>query len=490
MHGTTGLARKTSVLNHTFLVAAINAGLAALTLGFDYDYQLIRPVMFVSLLCFAVLCWSERPNILFLARTFILGLIGYFPMIIKVIFGKDAFFSGYERSTQSFDIVVLMYVITSFALLSNQIGLSLAKKRSFIVSNIDHLSVGQSPKKSKTVQISYWRVAALTGLMLTFFSSFIFIRGYGKIILSAAYVSAEQGGLGLPFGSVNVLGAVGIFSLFVAGMKGYIKYWKILFFVACFIFIIYSQLLMGGRQDAMSTLFGLFILYGVYDRREIRLKPSYIPILIVTYIFFEAWGVARTALAAGVPITAIVTESFTSIGATDAIQMGTISPIATTFSNTVWLIQNNIINYSFGQSYWEWILRIPPEALYPNRPMDYAWMFQEYDLLVGGGFFELAEVYMNIGFVGALIIPGIISFLIAKSYYYAFYRQSMLSYFMLFSFLSIFLRGTWYQTFAFFRAFLVCMLLYFIYLFIVQILLPATRGIIHKNRLISKRNEV
>jgi hypothetical protein len=114
--------------------------------------------------------------------------------------------------------------------------------------------------------------------------------------------------------------------------------------------------------------------------------------------------------------------------------MGTISPIATTFSNTVWLIQNNVINYSFGQSYWEWILRIPPEVLYPNRPVDYAWMFQEYGLLAGGGFFELAEVYMNFGLIGALIIPGIISFLMAKSYYYAFYRQSMLSYFLPFFF--------------------------------------------------------
>jgi hypothetical protein len=160
--------------------------------------------------------------------------------------------------------------------------------------------------------------------------------------------------------------------------------------------------------------------------------------------------------------------------------MGTISPIATTFSNTVWLIENNILSYSFGQSYWEWILRIPPEVLYPDRPVDYAWMFQEYGLLSGGGFFELAEVYMNFGLLGALVIPGIVSFLMAKSYYHAFYRQSMLSYFLLFSFLTIFLRGTWYQTFAFFRAFLVCMLLYVTYIFIDQIFVPAMGVRIHK----------
>jgi hypothetical protein len=107
-------------------------------------------------------------------------------------------------------------------------------------------------------------------------------------------------------------------------------------------------------------------------------------------------------------------------------------------------------------------------------------MFQEYGLLSGGGFFELAEVYMNFGLLGALVIPGIVSFLMAKSYYHAFYRQSMLSYFLLFSFLTIFLRGTWYQTFAFFRAFLVCMLLYVTYIFIDQIFVPAMGVRIHK----------
>lgn len=468
------------------LIAALNAGLAALVLGLEYDYQVIRPLALVSIFFFLCLCWSERANILFLARTFILGLIGYFPMIIKVMLGEGAFFSSYELSTQGFDIVVLMYVTTSFALLSNKIGLTLAKKRKLVYSNSDLVPITQSPKKSRQTRLNYWRLAGFIGVMLAFFSSYMFIRGYGQTILVAGYTSEDQGGAGIAFGSVIVLGGVGIFSLFVAGIKGYIKNWKIIFFIVCFIFIIYSQLLMGVRQDAMSTIFGLLILYGVANRREIGLKLSYIPIIIIAYIFFEAWGVARTALSAGVPITTIITEAFTNIGATDAIRMGTISPIATTFSNTVWLVQNNIINYSFGQSYWEWILRIPPEALYLNRPIDYAWMFQEYGLLAAGGFFELAEVYMNFGLLGALILPGIISFLMAKTYYYAFYRQSMLSYFLLFSFLTIFLRGTWYQTFAFFRAFLVCILLYFTYIFIVQILRPSIKRAAGNNLAIKK----
>lgn len=442
----------------SILIAVANSSLAVLTLGFNYDYQIIRVVAFVSFFLFAALCWLERSNILFLARTFILGFIGYFPMIIKATLGQEALFSGYEGSTQGFDIVVLMYVMTSFALLSNQIGLELAKQRSFT----DFYSDPENHKDGEQKFINYWWFAGLIGAMLAVASSWMFVQGYGQTILTADYASAEQGGSGVAFGSAVVLGVVGIFSLFIAGMKGYLENWKVAFFIVCFMFIVYSQLLMGLRQDAMSTLFGILVLYGVVNKKEIGLKLSYVPVLIVAYIFIEAWGVARFSLASGVPISDIVTLTFTSIGATDAIRMGTVSPIATTFSNTVWLIQNNIIDYSWGRTYWEWILRIPPEILFPDRPVDYAWMFQEYGLLTGGGFFELAEVYMNFGLLGALVLPGIVSFLMAKSYYYAFYRQSMLSYFLLFSFLAIFLRGTWYQTFAFFRAFLVCILFYFV----------------------------
>lgn len=452
-------------------IAAINAGLATLTLGLGYDYLLIKPFAFFSIFLFAVLCFLERKNILFLARTFFLGIIGYFPMIVKVLLGKEAIFSAYEESTQGFNIVVLMYVATSYALLSNQIGLALAKKSSLVYSNKDQVPLKGCQRGEKQTRQGYWWIAGVIGFMLTIFSSIMFIRAYGNSILTASYASSDQGGEGVKLGSICVFGSLGIFSLLVAGMKGYIKNWKLLFIIACFTFIVYSQLLRGLRQDSMSTLFGLLILYGVAKRSEIGLKLSYIPILLIFYAFFEIWGFARFALSQGVSITSIATGAFSTIGSTDAFRAMTISPIATTFSNVVWLIDKNIISYSFGQSYFEWILRIPPEALFPDRPIDYAWMFEKYGLLAGGGFFELAEVYMNFGLLGSLIIPGLISFLIAKSYFYAFCRQSMISYFLLFSFLTIFLRGTWYQTFAFFRSFTVCISLYFIYVFIVQIFL-------------------
>lgn len=308
------------------------------------------------------------------------------------------------------------------------------------------------------------------------FSALMFIRGYGETVLSAGYGAAERGGKGLPFGSVGILGSMGMFALFVAGLKGHVRHWKPVFVAVGMLFIIYSQLLMGVRQDAMSTLFGLVILSAVARGGELSLKISYVPIIAVAYVFFEVWGFAREALADGIPISSFIALTFAAVGSGDAVQLGTISPIATTFSNTVFLIEHGVINHTFGRSYWEWLLRIPPEVLYPGRPKDYALMFEDLGLMSGGGFFELAEVYMNFGLLGALVVPGIISYVLARVFYFALHRQTMLSYFALFALLAVFLRGTWYQTFAFFRAMMVCLIAYLACVAIVQFLKVATQG--------------
>ena len=59
----------------------------------------------------------------------------------------------------------------------------------------------------------------------------------------------------------------------------------------------------------------------------------------------------------------------------DIVRFGTVSPISTTFANTVWLVDSKTIDLTLGKSYFEYILRTPPEFLYPNRPIDYSWIF-------------------------------------------------------------------------------------------------------------------
>lgn len=208
---------------YALLLSAINAMLSSFALAAATEHAVVKTLAVASFALFLVTCLLGTRNLLFLARTFILGAIGYFPMVIKVMLGDDALFSGYERSTQGFDIVVIMYVTTSFALLSNQIGLALARPRK---RQGESHQIGQRRPiiRAGKARVSYWWIAGVTGVLLTVFSSYIFVRGYGRSILVAAYTSEDQGGAGLPFGSVGVLGAVGIFSLFVACIKGHVRH--------------------------------------------------------------------------------------------------------------------------------------------------------------------------------------------------------------------------------------------------------------------------
>lgn len=147
-----------------------------------------------------------------------------------------------------------------------------------------------------------------------------------------------------------------------------------------------------------------------------------------------------------------------------------ISPTATTLANVIHLIQSGTLDFYYGKSYLEFIPRTPPQLLYPGRPVDLSWMFPDYGLSAAGGIFELAEGYLNFGLFGAFFIPLIIAFLISRTYWQAFYNQSLWRYFLLFSFLPIWMRGVFNQTFAYYKAFVTSIILYFLFMAITQLI--------------------
>jgi hypothetical protein len=152
----------------------------------------------------------------------------------------------------------------------------------------------------------------------------------------------------------------------------------------------------------------------------------------------------------------------------DTISFDAFSGIATTFANIIYAKAIGLVSVLHGRTYWEYILRTPPEFLYPGRPQDYSLIFKDWNLSSGGGFFELAEAYLNFGSIGALLIPFIISFFISRVFYGAIRKKSLVSIFALFGILSVFLRGALYQTFAFYRGQLVAAVVLFILLSFVK----------------------
>jgi hypothetical protein len=171
----------------------------------------------------------------------------------------------------------------------------------------------------------------------------------------------------------------------------------------------------------------------------------------------EFWGYLRAIWTSA--DTETMLEGYIRMFETGVFFAGTISGISSAFANVVDMIETNVINYKFGVPYLEYFLRTPPEFLYPDRPKDLSSIFEDYGYISIGGFFEIAEAYLNFGLIGVFIIPFAISYLIAKMYKKAI-SGSLFYYIQLLAFLSVFMRGAWYQTFAYYKACITGLIVY------------------------------
>ena len=402
-------------------------------------YSTVRLLASVSLVLFGVLLFRHLDNILFLGRTLFLGLVGYYPIAVKVFAGEDALFSLYEPSTQGLDISIVMYVGTSLALLGSEVGLAVGS--------------GQRRRpRAAAADPELWRTIFYMSVPLVVVVSTIVIRTTPSVL---TFVYGSTGIDGYILGNLHAIAIICLLSMFVAMYKIHVKYGWIIFALLAVVFLAWALFLRGFRQDVVTTLFGLVICYGLVHGRPHRLSFATVGVVCVVCVVVEFMGTARGMIAtSGTTIGEISTE-FTStlfkVGET--YHFGTVSPDATTFANTVHLIKSGTMDPLWGWSYWEFIPRTPPAFMFPDRPRDYAWMFPDYGLGAGGGIFELAEAYMNFGLLGTLVVPGLISFLMARAFVNAKQSQTVAAYFLLFSFLGIFLRGAMYQTFAYYKCF-------------------------------------
>ena len=437
--------------------------MASSALAVAESYDAVRVLAILSFVLFVILLLRRLGNVLFLARTLFLGGIGYYPMMVKVLAGPDALFSLYEPATQGFDIAVVMYVATSLAILGNEIGLSLGSRVS-----------APTPAESFARPSELWRTIFYTSIPIILLVSFLTVQAAGPTVFVATYASQPGGQL---LGNTQNIGIICLLAVFVASYKVDVRYGRTVFMVVAIVFLVWAMFLRGLRQDVVTAVLGIAVCYGLVHRRAYRLSLKGISVVLAFLFVVELMGAARAVIATEqVTFTDLwqLMASTLSEGR-GAHHFGTVSPIATTFSNIVYLIDSKTMDLVFGKSFLEFIPRTPPEFLYPDRPRDYAWIFDDYGLGATGGIFELAEAYMNFGFLGALVIPGLISFLMAKAFYGALHRQSVISYFLLFTFLGMFLRGTWYQIFAFYKSFLTALILFVVFAVLHSLLRNAVR---------------
>jgi oligosaccharide repeat unit polymerase len=427
-----------------------------------FSYKIGDLFFFFSLFVFGLILIHNTKNILFFIRTFFLGIIGYIAMGAKLI-SDDALFGYHMRESQTVEIATLMFLLTNIALFGSEIGFLFSQKVKLIKEH----------KLYFENKLFFYFVS-----FLLFIVASLMVLANGSLVITGG-TYADGSGTSMPINNLNVFANILFYTLILLFYKikniYNIQNKRYLYVIIFFFFYIFffAEFLRGVRMDALNGIFGFVILYLLYNDKPLKVTPKLFFLGIILFIIMQIMGMLRSALnyLTFDEIIAVIKNGFSEIieGSKSGIlfYQGTINDIATTFSGTIYMIQNHITDYYYGSSYFDYILRTPPKFLYPDRPEDLSWIFVNNGLTSGGGFFELAEAYLNFGVVGVFIVPFFISFFLGYAYkLFVNNKYSIYYSILLFSFLSGFMRGLLYQSFTFYKAivtgFIIYMILYFI----------------------------
>ena len=422
-----------------------------------YDSLFSTYYFYSVLLSYLLSLFYYKYNLLFFIRTVFLGLMGIIPFLAVNIF--NSYFAFRATFTQTKSITFIMLILSSFALFSSHIGFEFSKKIKIIKNKINNIT---------------FKTSIFLFLFLLITAYFIGVMR-GDFIFNSVYAST---GTDLPIHNLNTIGGILVYILFFKYATS-IKYRKIYLYLlvsGSMYLIIWNEFLRGARMDPLTVIISLSILYKVYfHNNDVSIKLKDIILLGILFVIITVWGFLRVAYSQGFDIGSII-KVFSGLKATTAkngvnvvFVQGTLNNLYITISDIIYAIKHHFIDFWYGESYFDYILRTPPKFLYPSRPESLAWLPGKLlgEGVAAGGFTELAEIYLNFGIFGALFIPGIISFFIG--YFFKLFinnKNSLIHAIPLFAILSVYLRGNLYQTFTFYKSIVAAFIIFIIIIFI------------------------
>jgi uncharacterized protein (DUF486 family) len=377
-------------------------------------------------------------------RLVFLSAIGFYAGFVKIL-GPDIGFSGFGLRVQTFDIGVKMFALTLLAMSGMQLAYGLAETRK---THIRPPLIQSAPKAQLTILHG---VSTFFIFLIGYFSAL----SYGPPIWLAVYASGE--GEGQLLGNLQAMGVIfiGLNYLFASKINKR-TYWLVSF-SSYFYLLVWGILIRGGRLEFLSGIMALFVGYQIIRGRDRRLSIWYYIYLVLAAVLMEYFGYLRSSLS-GVD-TETMLDGIARMLDEGFLFLGTISGIASSYANVLHMVQNKVIDWQWGIPYFEYLLRTPPDFLYPDRPQDLSAIFDKYGYLSIGGFFELAEEYLNFGLVGVFFIPALITYLFKRIQDKA-KAGSLFYYIQLLAIMSVFMRGAWYQTFAYYKAMVTGLIIY------------------------------
>ena len=242
-------------------------------------------------------------------------------------------------------------------------------------------------------------------------------------------------------------------------------------------------ILTGSRGDYLPQLIILVVGIGLSEKTTSQFgtknsgkTASYwrnaVVILLIGFIgfylshFIGVWRSSGSLLLAGEDLFQGGDTSSTKFlvdRGHDMLNLETGNQILGTFYAVVANLQLGYRDYLFGGSYFDYLLRTPPDFLGIPRPQDLAWdMYIDGFAMAQGGVFELAEAYFNFGFLGVIFVPMAISY-----FFGALLRRAVTSGYACPFYATFFVafglhapRSVWYQTFSYYRLVTVYVVIY------------------------------
>jgi hypothetical protein len=431
----------------------------------DYPEKIIFEYLLFSFVVFSITIFYYSYNFLFMIRIGFLGLMGLAPMIAVYLGGYFAFRSTFS---QTHEISFLMLLLSNVAIFSAHFGFLLSEKTKVIKKNIF---------------TNFNSLTVVAVFIITMLLAYIIGVEKGGLIFNVNY-GEPDGAKDMPIKNLSVITNLSVFILvfyyFLSKHKGrYSHGYLLMIIISCVYLYLWNELFRGARMDPLSGVLALIIITRAYTTEKFNLNLKQVAIFVSLFLFIQVWGYVRISIIDGINFERIISIlTMDNARFKDGIEVlffqGTLNNLYLTISTTIYAIQNNMIDYWHGSSYLDYILRTPPQFMYPDRPESLAWLPNKIfgDQTSAGGYTELAEVFLNFGIWGGLIIPGIISYYIGYSMkLFVLNKYSLFYAIPFFSILSVYFRGNLYQTFVFYKALISCYVFYMIIKFFNSLIL-------------------
>jgi hypothetical protein len=234
--------------------------------------------------------------------------------------------------------------------------------------------------------------------------------------------SGATGGVPLGIGTYNTAGVFCVFVSFLGLHYNKLKMNRVRWsWVIIISFLLFDLMLKGVRQDTIPVLGIMFFVYYLLRKRRVVLKPIVYALFIVLIGWYAAlftgylranfgWHTARQLV--DKPFDWVFSN--TSQGG-DFLNLEVASSTTGTFLAVFLKTSGGESKLLWGSSYLDFLLRTPPEILYPDRPKDLSWQMNfQGAWLAGGGILEIAEAYWNFSKLGVLFVPMVISYIITR----------------------------------------------------------------------------